>query len=194
MGRPSLATERRAALIRAAIDEIHARGTLAVTMQGIAARAGVSGPLASHYFGTKDALITAALRDMLRRLHGDVVAALRAARTPRARLSALIAANFGPGQFRDETISAWLNFYVRAQADAQTRRLLRLYLRRLQSNLMHAARQLAPPDRAEALADTLAALIDGFYLRHALRERPPNAAHVIARIEHTIALYLPEQP
>ncbi|PIE12111.1 MAG: transcriptional regulator BetI [Rhodobacterales bacterium] len=193
MGRPSLATERRAALIVAAIDEIHAQGTLGVTMAAIAARAGVSGPLASHYFGTKDALITEALRDMLRRLNADVIAALRAANGPRARLSALIRANFGPGQFCDKTISAWLNFYVRAQADEPTQRLLRIYFRRLQSNLLHEVRQLAPQARAEALADTLAALIDGFYLRHALRQRPPDAGHVVARIEETISLYLSEQ-
>lgn len=192
MGRPSLAKERRSALIAAAVEEIHARGSLGVTMQAIAARAGVSGPLASHYFGTKDALITAALRDMLRRLHVDVVTALGHASGPRERLSALIAANFGPAQFRDEIISAWLNFYVRAQADEPTCRLLRIYLRRLQSNLLHEARQLAPPKRAAALADTLAALIDGFYLRHALRQRAPDAAHVVARIEETISLYLKE--
>lgn len=194
MGRPTLAPERKAALIKAAIAEIHARGSLGVTMQAIAARAGVSGPLASHYFGTKDALIVAALRDMLQRLHRDVLEALAKANGPRDRLSALINANFGPGQFRDATVSAWLNFYVRAQADEDTNRLLRIYLRRLQSNLLHEARQLAPAPRAEALADTVAAMIDGFYLRHALRQRPPDAAHVVARIEDVISLYLKGQP
>lgn len=192
MGRPSLATERRAALARAALEEIHARGSLGITMAGVAARAGVSGPLASHYFGTKDALILAALRAMLQQLGRDVVAALSAAEGPRDRLSALIAANFGPGQFREETITAWLTFYVRAQSDPNVRRLLRVYLRRLHSNLMHDARQLTPtPD---ALAETVAAMIDGFYLRHALRNRPPDAAHVIARIEETIDLYLQDSP
>lgn len=192
MGRPSLAKERRALLIDAAVDEIHARGSLGVTMQAIAARAGVSGPLASHYFGTKDALITAALREMLERLRRDVVAGLRAAEGPRARLSAILAANFGPSQFRPETISAWLTFYVRAQAEPETRRLLSVYLRRLTSNLHHEARQLVPPERAAALADTVAALIDGFYLRHALRGQAPDATHVIARIEDVVALHLAE--
>lgn len=192
MGRPSLAPARRAALVNAALAEIHARGSLGITMAGVAARAGVSGPLASHYFGTKDALILAALRAMLQRLRADVVTALAAADGPRARLSALVAANFGPGQFKDDTITAWLTFYVRAQSDPATRRLLRIYLRRLQSNLMHDARALTSDP--QALAETVAAMIDGFYLRHALRNRPPDAAHVIARIEATIDLFLKDTP
>lgn len=179
-------------LIAATVAEIHARGSLGVTMQGIAARAGVSGPLASHYFGSKDALILAALRDMLERLRQDVVAALRASDTPRARLSAIVAANFGPQQFQAHTIAAWLNFYVRALGEPEARRLLRVYLRRLNSNLLHAASALLPRDEAEALAETVSALIDGFYLRHALRRRPPDAAHVKARIETVIRLALGE--
>lgn len=192
MGRPSLAPTRRAALIDAALAEIHARGSLGITMAGVAARAGVSGPLASHYFGTKDALILAALRAMLQRLRADVVAALRQADGPRARLSALVAANFGAGQFSNSTVTAWLTFYVRAQSDPATRRLLRVYLKRLHTNLMHDARHLTP--QPEALAETVAAMIDGFYLRHALRNRPPDAAHVIARIENTIDLFLKDTP
>lgn len=190
MGRKSLAPQRRAALITATVQEIHARGTLGVSTQAIAARAGLSAPLAMHYFGSKDAMILAALRDMLARLRRDVVAALQVAQTPRARVSALLRTNFGPEQFRPETISAWLTFYVRAQEDAETNRLLRIYQHRLLSNLRHELRALLPGDRALALADVIAAMIDGFYLRHALREAPPDAETVIARIETIIDLHL----
>ena len=58
-------------------------------------------------------------------------------------------------------------------------RLLRLYQRRLQSNLTHALRPLSP--RPEADAETLGALIDGLYLRAALaREGDADTARATA--------------
>ena len=158
---------RRAALVEATIAEIGAEGSLDVTVGKIARRAGVSSGLAHHYFGGKDDLLLAAMAHILVGFREEVRAALRDVTAPRARLVALIEASFAPSCFAPDVISAWLNFYVMAQTSARAEHLLYIYQARLRSNLCHALRPLTP--EADAMAETLSALIDGHYLRHALR-------------------------
>ncbi len=59
-----------------------------------------------------------------------------------------------------------MTLYASANTNPETQRLLALYQRRLRSNLVHALRPLSK--RPEQDAETLAALIDGLYLRAAL--------------------------
>lgn len=174
---------RRKALIDAAILAIGERGSLDVTMSDIAGRAGVSPALAHHYFGAKEDLLHATMRHLLRALGADAVAALRAAAGPRQRVSAVIAVNFSEAQFRPETVTAWLAFYLEAQRSRPMRRLLRVYARRLHSNLMSGLAHLLPPREAERAAEGIAAMIDGLYIRNALRDGVPDAAHAAALVE-----------
>jgi TetR/AcrR family transcriptional repressor of bet genes len=158
---------RRAALVEAAIAEIGAEGSLDVTVGRIARRAGVSSGLAHHYFGGKDDLLLAAMAHILAGFRDEVRAALRGVTAPRARIEALVEASFAPSCFAPEIIAAWLNFYVMAQTSARAEHLLTIYQARLRSNLCHALRPLTR--QPEATAETLSALIDGHYLRQALR-------------------------
>ena len=174
---------RRKALIDAAISAIGERGSLDVTMSEIAGRAGVSSALAHHYFGAKDELLLATMRYLLAELGADARRALRSAATPRARVSAVVAVNFSAAQFRPQTIAAWLAFYVEAQRSPALRRLLKVYARRLHSNLMSGLAGILPHDEADLVAETTAALIDGFYIRRALKDGVPDAATAIASIE-----------
>jgi len=182
---PKLGMEplRRKALIDAAIAAIGDRGTLDVTMSDIAGRAGVSSALAHHYFGAKEDLLLATMRHLLADLGRDSVVALRNAKTPRERISAIIAVNFSVGQFRQETVHAWLAFYVEAQRSAPLRRLLRVYSRRLYSNLTSALRHLVPTAEAERMAESIAAMIDGLYIRRALRDGLPHPVSATALVE-----------
>src|SRR5690606_13976200 len=107
-------------------------------------------------------------------LYSDAHASLRAARSPLDRVRAIIAVNFSDKQFRPETIAAWLTFYVAAQKAPALRRLLRIYARRLHSNLMSGLAALMPRSEAEHVAEAIAALIDGLYIRRALRDGTPN--------------------
>lgn len=182
---PKLGMEpvRRRALIDATIAAIGERGSLDVTMSEIAGRAGVSSALAHHYFGAKGGLLQATMRKLLADLAGDAVKALKRAATPRARISAVIAVNFSAAQFRQETVHAWLAFYVEAQKSQELRRLLRVYARRLHSNLMSGLRPLMPRADAERMAEAIAAMIDGLYIRRALRDGLPNPASAAALVE-----------
>tara|TARA_R110002020_G_scaffold136630_1_gene304537 strand:+ start:6127 stop:6720 length:594 start_codon:yes stop_codon:yes gene_type:complete len=163
---------RRKALTDAAIEAIGARGSMDVTMSDIAGRAGVSPALAHHYFGSKDHLITESVRALLRDLRTDAELALKAARSHRARVSAVIAVSFSDKQFSDEVVAAWLAFYVDAQRAPEIRQLLSIYARRLHSNLMSGLSPLAGESDAERIAEGAAAMIDGLYIRKALGTGP----------------------
>lgn len=176
---PKLGMEpiRRSALVEATIHEIGQRGTLDVTVSQIAKRAGMSSALAHHYFGSKEQIFVAAMRHILTLYGAEVRGALIMAMTPRERIEAIIRASFAPSQFREVSVAAWLNFYVQAQKSKDVRRLLNIYQRRLRANLLHEFRQLAGAD-ARMLTRGLAAMIDGLYIRQALRQDPiaPEAA------------------
>lgn len=172
---------RRSALVKATITEIGRHGSLDVTVSQIAKRAGMSSALAHHYFGSKEQIFLAAMRHILTIYAAEVRGALLTARGPRDRLRATILASFGSGSFRREVASAWLNFYVLAQTQPQARRLLSVYQSRLRSTLLHDLRPLAG-DRAEAIADTIGALIDGVYLREVLKGDSPTASKAAAMV------------
>lgn len=174
---------RRKALIDATISAIGQRGSLDVTMSDIAGRAGVSSALAHHYFGAKDELLLATMRHLLSELNADMRQALAGAATPRARVSAVISVNFSETQFQPETIAAWLAFYVNAQQSPALRRLLKVYASRLHSNLMSGLSGLLPRAKADSTAEAIAALIDGLYIRRALKDGTPDAASAIAIVE-----------
>ncbi len=181
---------RRKALVDAALRVIGDHGTLAVTMSEIARNAGVSPALAHHYFGSKEQLLIATIRNLLQQLKSDTVAALKAASSPREKLSAVIRVSFHADQFAPDIIAAWLAFYSEAQRSEETRRLLVIYARRLQSNLLFNLRQLCPPDDAGRIAEGVAAMIDGLYIRQSLRSAPISIVASIALIEDYINAHL----
>jgi TetR/AcrR family transcriptional repressor of bet genes len=188
---PKLGMEpiRKTALVNATIMEIGRVGSLDVTVGQIAKRAGMSTALAHHYFGGKEQIFLAAMRHILSLYGAEVRGALTLAKTPEARLEAILRASFSPANFRREVVSAWLNFYVLAQTVTGARRLLSVYQRRLQSNLVDALRPLVG-EKAPALANSLGALIDGLYLRAALSEKPADTAAAVAVIQAYLAAEL----
>lgn len=172
---------RRAALVEATIAEIGRAGSLDVTVSQIAKRAGMSSALAHHYFGNKEQIFLAAMRHILTIYGAQARAALKTADSPRTRIEAIIHASFEAGNFRPEVISAWLNFYVQALTSDQAARLLRIYQQRLRSNLLFGLRPLMG-DGAGAAADGIAAMIDGLYIRQALRDAPPSPEAATRRV------------
>lgn len=164
-------TIRKAALIKATIQCVGHAGSLDVTVAEIARQAGMSPALAHHYFGTKTRIFLAAMRQILSSYRDSVLACLKEADTPRKRLDAIVKASFAQSNFHRESIAAWLNFYALALIEPEAARLLRIYQRRLRTNLLSVLRPLAGA-RAPELAETIGALIDGVYLRAALSGNP----------------------
>ncbi|NEI73355.1 transcriptional regulator BetI [Rhizobium lusitanum] len=181
---------RRKALVDAAMRVIGDHGSLTVTMSEIAKEAGVSPALAHHYFGSKEQLLIETVRVHLQRLRDSVVTALRAAKTPREKLSAVIRVSFQADQFAPETIAAWLAFYAEAQRSEETRRFLVIYARRLHSNLVANLKALCPAGDAARIAEGAAAMIDGLYIRQSLRSAPISTEASIALTEDYLTTHL----
>lgn len=181
---------RRKALVDAAMRVIGDHGSLTVTMSEIAKEAGVSPALAHHYFGSKEQLLIETVRVHLQRLRDSVVTALRAAKTPREKLTAVIRVSFQADQFAPETIAAWLAFYAEAQRSEETRRFLVIYARRLHSNLVANLKALCPAGDAARIAEGAAAMIDGLYIRQSLRSAPISTEASIALTEDYLTTHL----
>jgi TetR/AcrR family transcriptional repressor of bet genes len=180
---------RKAALVNAAIVEIGQKGSLDVTVAQIARRAGMSPALAHHYFGSKEEIFLAAMRQLMTLYGAEVRGAVAAASGPEGRVRAVLIASFSPMNFRRDVIGAWLNFWVLAQTVPAAKRLLGVYQRRLHSNLMAGLRPMAGA-QAEGIAQGLAALIDGLYLREALKQGAPDGAKAVAMAMEYLACNL----
>ncbi|GAB2566213.1 transcriptional regulator BetI [Dyella jejuensis] len=160
---------RRDQLIRATFDTIDRVGLADATIAEIAGRAGLSTGIISHYFGGKDGLLNAAMRQILRDLRNAVARrAVMAAPDPRSQLRAIVEGNFDPSQVSATAMRVWLTFWAASMHDAQLRRLQRANDRRLYSNLSHQFQRVLPPEPARTAARGLAAMIDGLWLRGSL--------------------------
>lgn len=193
MSKSDMPIIRRKALILATIAEIGEAGTLDVTVSQIAHRAGVSSALAHHYFGSKDKIFLASIRYVLEIFRQEVSIRLKTATTPKERIVAIIDASFESNQFERDIIAAWLAFYMRALQSRPARRLLQVYARRLHSNLVFNLRQIFDAATAEEVAQGLASMIDGFYIRHALQDGVPDRQGSRNMVKDYLDLWLERQ-
>jgi betaine-aldehyde dehydrogenase len=168
MNRVDIEDGRRRQLIGATIDTLAEVGLGATTLALIGQRAGVSAGLISHYFEDKDGLLEATLRSLAARLARATTERLRAARTPRERVQAVIDATLAPEEFDPRTCGVWLAFWGQVIHSARLKRVQNVYQQRMLSNLRHALKQLVPEADASRLAIALAAMIDGLWLRATL--------------------------
>lgn len=159
---------RRRQLIEATIEAIAVLGFNATTIAEIAQRAAVSTGLVSFYFGDKDGLLEATLRHLARELSRNAARRLRAAGTPRERIQAIIEANLGDVQFERRIATVWLAFWGQVPHSPRFARVQRAYQRRLATNIAHALRPVAAREEALGMAESIAAMIDGVWLRATL--------------------------
>jgi betaine-aldehyde dehydrogenase len=190
---------RRSQLIEATIDTMAEVGFAATTLALIGQRAGISPGLVAHYFGDKDGLLDATLRSLAARLARETAIRLRAARSPRARVRAVIDANLAPREFEKRTSSVWLAFWGQVVHSARLKRIQHVYQQRMLSNLRHGLRQLVGDENGPRLAATIAALIDGLWLNASLSggadvDGAVARAIVTDFVDGQIALLLHERP
>ncbi len=163
---------RRKQLIAATITSIHQEGFTNATISRISRNAGLSGGIVAHYFDDKAGLLAATMRSLAQDLLRETLRHLKAAKTPRERIDAVIDANFSHGQTDPETVSAWLAFWAEARTVPALWRIQKINERRMLSNLGDAFAKLLPPERAKTAAAGLAAMIEGLWLRCALSNGP----------------------
>jgi TetR/AcrR family transcriptional repressor of bet genes len=113
------------------------------------------------------------MRHVLRDLWNATSRKRRAAKDePRARLRAVVAANFDAVQVSNPVMKTWLAFWSESMHKPQLRRLQNVNTRRLYSNLCADFSKALPRAAARRAASGLAALIDGLWLRGALSGVP----------------------
>lgn len=187
---------RRRQLIDATIASIHEEGLSNTTIQRISRRAGLSSGIVAHYFQDKAGLLEATMRSLSEDLRRAVVPRLRAARTPEERLFAIIDANFASEMSTPAVEAVWLSFWGQVRQAPNLARIQRVYERRMLSNLLFALRPLLSREDAQQVAKGLAALIDGLWVKCALRELPLDTleAREIARNYVTTQLAVRTRP
>ncbi len=189
---PKIAIEpvRRKQLIDATYDSIYEYGLTETTIAKISQYAGVSTGIISHYFGGKNELLEAAMREMLKNLRKSVSLCTARATTPEEKILAIIEGNFFAEQTMPRSVTTWLAFWAQAMHVAPLARLQRANKLRLQSNLCYWFKQLLPADQAIIAAEGMAALIDGLWLRGGFETEGIDAkrAHRIASMYLTALL------
>jgi TetR/AcrR family transcriptional regulator, transcriptional repressor of bet genes len=161
---------RRQQLIQATMAAIDEVGLADATVMRIARHAGVSAGIISHYFGGKDGLLEATMRQILTDL-GQAVAERRrnlVDNSPRDHIGAIIDGNFDRSQVTGPAAKTWLAFWASSMHKPQLQRLQHVNDQRLYSNLCFQFRRLMPREQARDAARGLAAMIDGLWLRGTL--------------------------
>ena len=169
---------RRRQLIDATLETINEVGLHYATIAQIARRAGVSTGIISHYFGDKNGLLEAAMRDITTQLRTAILRRLRGLpeTDTRARLSAIVDGNFDDTQVHSAAMKAWLDFWASSMHQPMLNRLQVASSRRLLSTLTAEFRRELPAEQARIAGYGLSVLIDGLWLRAALSGQPFDLA------------------
>ncbi len=158
---------RRQQLMDATINSVCQVGLTETTIARISKQAGVSSGIIAHYFGGKNELLEATMRNLLHKLGQGIQERVKTADTPLESLYAIIDGNFAKDQVNPCATRAWLAFWAHALHSPQLGRLQRVNQFRLQSNLRYWLNKMVDKQQADQIAEGVAAVIDGLWLRGA---------------------------
>ncbi len=159
---------RRAELIEAAHRVFLREGLQGLTTARICQEAGMSPGILAYYFKGKDEVLYAMVRFNNRLLMEDVIARMRRATTSWERLEAIVEGNFPDHSFTRNVAIAWLSVCAATNVNRNYERLQRLFYRRLVSNLASAFGDVLDRGRLREASLSVAAMIDGLWLRKAV--------------------------
>ncbi len=185
---------RKPQLIQATITAIDELGFPGATVSVIGKKAGVSPAIINHYFGGKDGLLEETMRSLIKEffevLHSELHKARKGSTLDKAM--AIVRASISQSQTHPQVVKAWMGFWASAMHKPALFRLQNVYSRRLQSALVAVFREQLELEDARELAFTVAALIDGMWLRGSLAGGIDSdyAANVINKI---LVTALPEK-
>ncbi|WP_221076140.1 transcriptional regulator BetI [Agarivorans aestuarii] len=182
---------RKPQLVEATMAVINEVGLSGASVTLISKNAGVSSGIIHHYFGGKHGLLEETMRTVLRKLSAASIAHLQAVEPNdvMARVKAIVAANFDGYQVEGKVVKTWLAFWAQAMHDQDLHRLQRVNERRLLSHLRFELKHILPAEQAAFVAQGIAALIDGIWLRGALNPEGISADYA----QKLVADYLEKQ-
>lgn len=181
MALQSIADLRRNEIAKAALSIFASEGALGLTIERVSKEIGASKGIVLHHFGSKDALVTRVVGDILRILGGELRVAVPRQGEPSDRLRSLLEFCVNDELFTETYAKAFLTAQASALTDPAYRRLRHVARRRLTSNLVYFLRPLAGAIEARPISDSLCALLDGLWLKRALEptEITPGVAKAL---------------
>ena len=195
MPKLGVAEIRKPQLIEATMEAINAVGLQKANVVMISGYAGVSPAIINHHFGGKDNLLEATMRSVLKQLSDSIRRQL--ADVPRedvmGRLNAIVRGNFDDTQVDSKVVKTWLAFWTQSMHNDALFRLQRVNEKRLLSYLTYELCRVLPRERARFVAQTVAALIDGIWLRGALTPEGINVRLAQQLINDYIRQQLPAE-
>ncbi|NRB17349.1 MAG: transcriptional regulator BetI [Rhodobacteraceae bacterium] len=190
MSRKRIRDIRNEELIEATIVSVHRHGYGVVTMSDIAREAGASAASINYYFGSKEGLMEATMRHLLRKLRTAMIAGYSAASTPTDRLHVVMDANFSDQLFTVEQCSIWMQFWASAPYSPHLARLHRVNRSRVRSHFRAELRQLLPVEGVETARQALQNYMDGAWLQAALSDQPLDAQQARSAARRVVDLVL----
>jgi TetR/AcrR family transcriptional regulator, transcriptional repressor of bet genes len=181
---------RRRDLVKAAYQTFLKYGLSGTTVARIGEQAGMSHGIVNYYFKSKDHLLSAVIRHAFQLILQHSILFLRDAKTPRERISAVIAGNFPPELFNQETATAWISFFAEVPTNSEFARLQDMFYRRLRSNLVYNLKQVTSLSHAERIALGISVWIDGLWLRSGMKQYGINRQAAINAIEEYVDVSL----
>lgn len=169
-----VASDRREALVDAAIESLKRWGHEGLSVRRIAAEAGVSIGLINHYFPSKDGLVAESYRTFSRRLAASFETAVeKAGSDAGARLRAYFDAFFSSPNLDPQVLTAWVVYWSLVQVSPEMRAVHQEesggygdVLGRLLADL--ARERGLPPPESDLTVTGLVALLDGLWLKWCL--------------------------
>ena len=156
--------QRRTALERAAYFAIFEQGYAGVTLERIAAHAGVSKGTLVYYFGTREGLLVAVMRRFVRTVAAATRRALRQAVGPQARLVAYVENQFFTLDSTRRFSTVYLDFLAASTRDPALMAVQRAFVEETHRLDLELTGHL-PPAEAQRRARQLRALVDGLSVR-----------------------------
>ena len=161
---------RKPQLIEAAIKAIDKYGFSGATVSVIGKKAGVSPAIINHYFGGKNGLYEETMKSLIREffeiLSKEVTKTKN--KSAKTKVMAIVKASFSQSQTHPQVVKAWMGFWASAMHTPSLYRLQNVYSRRLITSLVCVLKEEFEIQKARNIALTMAALIDGMWLRGSL--------------------------
>lgn len=161
---------RKPQLIEAAIKAIDKYGFAGATVSVIGKKAGVSPAIINHYFGGKDGLYEATMKSLIREFFDGLSVEITKTKNKSAKhkVMAIVKASFSQSQTHPQVVKAWMGFWASAMHTPSLYRLQNVYSKRLNTSLVCVLKEEFELQEARNIALTVAALIDGMWLRGSL--------------------------
>jgi len=186
MEQKSSPSPRAAALTEALLGIVADRGLEHVSVREVAAAAGVSIGTVQHHFPTKDAMLTAAFEEVVRRIRGRI-AAVPLGADVRHNLSAVLQELLPLDRRRAREVRIQIAFAARAATSSGLAEMQRAVLAELNDGLQQAFAlawgEQATPARCRHAAQAAAAATDGLALHAVSSGGWPTARQLTATLE-----------